>query len=104
MVVCRNFRRSVRPPGALALQSLKTRPNASDFDPLVVTQTLEEVAKCRKAGILINTFMLASDYSLVNFVQKVAQLCRGKAYFTTPYTLGQYLLMDFMSRKTKHIH
>ena len=53
---------------------------------------------------LINTFMLASDYSLIHFVQKVTELCRGKAYFTTPYTLGQYLLMDYMQKKTRHIH
>jgi Ca-activated chloride channel family protein len=91
-------------PSALTLEDGRIYKNAFGLDPLVVTQTLEEVAKCRKSGILINTFMLASDYSLVNFVQKVAQICRGKAYFTTPYTLGQYLLMDFMSRKTKHIH
>ena len=58
----------------------------------------------KRSGILINTFMLASDYSLVHFVQKVTELCRGKAYFTTPYTLGQYLLMDYMSKKTRHIH
>jgi Ca-activated chloride channel family protein len=91
-------------PSALTLEDGRIYKNAFGLDPLVVTQTLEEVAKCRKAGILINTFMLASDYSLVHFVQKVAEICRGKAYFTTPYTLGQYLLMDFMSRKTKHIH
>ncbi|HLW98648.1 MAG TPA: VWA domain-containing protein [Candidatus Acidoferrales bacterium] len=91
-------------PSALTLEDGRIYKNAFGLDPLVVTQTLEEVAKCRKAGILINTFMLASDYSLVHFVQKVAELCKGKAYFTTPYTLGQYLLMDFMSRKTKHIH
>jgi len=48
---------------------------------------------------MINTFMLASDYSLVHFVQKITEMCRGKAYFTTPYTLGQYLLMDYMSAK-----
>ena len=47
---------------------------------------------------------LASEYGLVQFVQKVTEMCRGKAYFTTPYTLGQYLLMDYMSRKTKTIH
>ena len=66
--------------------------------------TLEEVSKCKRAGVLINTFMLASDYGLVQFVQKVTEMCRGKAYFTTPYTLGHYLLMDYMSRKTKTIH
>jgi Ca-activated chloride channel family protein len=91
-------------PSALTLEDGRIYKNAFGLDPLVVTQTLEEVAKCRKSGILINTFMLASDYSLINFVQKVAQICRGKAYFTTPYTLGQYLLMDYMSKKTRHIH
>jgi Ca-activated chloride channel family protein len=91
-------------PSALTLEDGRIYKNAFGLDPLVVTQTLEEVAKCRKSGIIINTFMLASDYSLVHFVQKVAEICRGKAYFTTPYTLGQYLLMDYMSKKTRHIH
>ena len=91
-------------PSALTLEDGRIYKNAFGLDPLVVTQTLEEVAKCRKGGIMINTFMLASDYSLVHFVQKVAEICRGKAYFTTPYTLGQYLLMDYMSKKTRHIH
>ena len=48
--------------------------------------------------------MLASDFGLVQFVHKVTQMCRGKSYFTTPSALGQYLLMDSMSRKTKTIH
>lgn len=91
-------------PSALTLEDGRIYKNAFGLDPLVVTQTLEEVAKCRRAGILINTFMLASDYSLVHFVQKVTELCRGKAYFTTPYTLGQYLLMDYLQKKTKHVH
>ena len=91
-------------PSALTLEDGRIYKNAGGLDPLVVTKTLEEVAKCRKSGILINTFMLASDYSLVHFVQKVAEICKGKAYFTTPYTLGQYLMMDFMSKKTRHIH
>ena len=91
-------------PSALTLEDGRIYKNAFGLDPLVVSQTLEEVAKCKRAGILINTFMLASDYGLVQFVQKVTEMCRGKAYFTTPYTLGQYLLMDYMSRKTKTIH
>ena len=91
-------------PSALTLENGRIYKNAFGLDPLVVSQTLEEVSKCKRAGILINTFMLASDYGLVQFVQKVTEMCRGKAYFTTPYTLGQYLLMDYMSRKTKTIH
>src|SRR5260370_33006782 len=91
-------------PSALTLEDGRIYKNAFGLDPLVVSQTLEEVNKCKRAGIMINTFMLASDYSLVHFVQKITAMCRGKAYFTTPYTLGQYLLMDYMSRKTKQIH
>jgi Ca-activated chloride channel family protein len=91
-------------PSALTLEDGRIYKNAFGLDPLVVSQTLEEVSKCKRAGVMINTFMLASDYGLVQFVQKVTEMCRGKAYFTTPYTLGQYLLMDYMTRKTKTIH
>ena len=91
-------------PSALTLDDGRMYRNAFGLDPLVISRTLEEVNRCKKQGILINTFMLASDYGLVNFVQKVTEICRGKAYFTTPYTLGQYLLMDYMNRKTRTIH
>ena len=91
-------------PSALTLEDGRIYKNAFGLDPFVVGETLEEVNKCKRAGIMINTFMLASDYSLVNFVQKITQMCKGKAYFTTPYNLGQYLLMDYMSRKTRTIH
>ena len=91
-------------PSALTLEDGRIYKNAFGLDPLVVSETLQEVSKCKRAGILINTFMLASDYGLVQFVQKVTEMCRGKAYFTTPYTLGQYLLMDYMSRKTRTVH
>jgi Ca-activated chloride channel family protein len=91
-------------PSALTLEDGRIYKNAFGLDPMVVSETLQEVSKCKRSGILINTFMLASDYGLVQFVQKVTEMCRGKAYFTTPYTLGQYLLMDYMSRKTKTVH
>ena len=91
-------------PSCLTLEDGRLYKNAFGLDPLVISRTLEEVNRCKKQGILINTFMLASDYGLVNFVQKVTELCRGKAYFTTPFTLGQYLLMDYMNRKTRSIH
>jgi Ca-activated chloride channel family protein len=91
-------------PSCLTLEDGRIYKNAFGLDPLVISKTLEEVNRCRKQGILINTFMLASDFGLVNFVQKVTEICKGKAYFTTPYTLGQYLLMDYMNRKTRTIH
>jgi len=91
-------------PSALTLEDGRIYKNAFGLDPLVISETLHEVARCRRSGILINTFMLASDYGLVSFIQKVTEICKGKAYFTTPYTLGQYLLMDYMQKKVKHIH
>ena len=91
-------------PSALTLEDGRIYKNAFGLDPLVVSQTLEEVSRCKRSGVMINTFMLASDFGLIQFVQKVTEMCRGKAYFTTPHTLGQYLLMDYMSRKTKTIH
>jgi Ca-activated chloride channel homolog len=91
-------------PSCLTLEDGRLYKNAFGLDPLVISRTLEEVNRCKKQGILINTFMLASDYGLINFVQKVTEICRGKAYFTTPFNLGQYLLMDYMNRKTRTIH
>jgi uncharacterized protein with von Willebrand factor type A (vWA) domain len=91
-------------PSALTLPDGRIYKNAFGLDPLVISETLEEVARCKRSNIMINTFMLASDFSLVQFVQTVSAMCRGKAYFTTPQTLGNYLLMDFMSRRMKTIH
>ncbi len=91
-------------PSALTLEDGRIYRNAFGLDPLVISKTFEEVNRCKKAGIMINTFMLANDYHLIAFVQKVTEMCRGKAYFTTPYNLGQYLLMDYMNRKTRTIH
>jgi Ca-activated chloride channel family protein len=91
-------------PSALTRPDGQIYKNAFGLDPYIVTETFAEVNACQKAGILINTFMLARDPDLVAFVRRVAAICRGKAYFTTPYTLGQYVLMDYMNRKTKTIH
>src|SRR6202048_2345653 len=91
-------------PSALTLPDGRIYKNAFGLDPLVVSETLEEVARCKRSNIMINTFMLASDFQLVQFVQTVSAMCTGKAYFTTPQTLGNYLLMDFMSRRMKTVH
>src|ERR1700677_2700658 len=91
-------------PSALTLPDGRIYKNAFGLDPLVIAETLEEVSRCKRSNIMINTFMLASDFSLMQFVQKVSAMCRGKAYFTTPQTLGNYLLMDFISRRMKTIH
>jgi Ca-activated chloride channel homolog len=91
-------------PSALTRPDGQIYKNAFGLDPFIVAETFAEVNACNKAGIMINTFMLARDHDLVAFVRRVAAICRGKAYFTTPYTLGQYVLMDYMDRKTKTIH
>src|SRR5216683_104832 len=91
-------------PSALTLPDGRIYKNAFGLDPLVIEETLQEVARCKRSNIMINTFMLASDFSLMQFVQKVSAMCRGKAYFTTPENLCNYLLMDFMSRRMKTVH
>ncbi len=91
-------------PSALTLPDGRIYKNPYGLDPLVVSETLEEVARCKRSNIMINTFMLAQDYELVRFVHKVSEMCRGKAYFTSPQTLGEYLLMDYMQHKSKMIH
>jgi Ca-activated chloride channel family protein len=91
-------------PSALTLPDGRIYKNAYGLDPLVVSETLEEVARCKRSNVMINTFMLASDFGLVQFVHKVSEMCRGKAYFTTPDTLGEYLLMDYINHKSRTIH
>jgi Ca-activated chloride channel homolog len=91
-------------PSALTRPDGRIYRNAFGLDPFIVSETFAEVAACRKAGIMINTFMLARDHDLIAFVRKVAQICHGKAYFTTPRTLGRYVLMDYMDNKTRTIH
>src|SRR5439155_1383412 len=72
-------------PSALTQADGRIYKNAFGLDPFIVAETCAEVAACRKSGIMINTFMLARDYDLVSFVRRVADICKGKAYFTTPY-------------------
>jgi Ca-activated chloride channel homolog len=91
-------------PSALTLPDGRIYKNPYGLDPLVVSETLEEVARCKRSNIMINTFMLAQEYELVRFVHKVSAMCRGKAYFTSPQTLGEYLLMDYMQHKSRMIH
>jgi Ca-activated chloride channel family protein len=91
-------------PSAITLPDGQIYRNAFGLDPHIVSETFAEVTACRKAGIMINTFMLARDYELMAFVRRVAQICHGKAYFTTPMTLGRYVLMDYLDKKTRTVH
>jgi Ca-activated chloride channel family protein len=91
-------------PSALTLPDGRIYVNSMGLDPQILQATYREVAQCRRSGIMINTFMLARDRSLVEFVKKVSAICRGKAYFTNTMTLGQFILMDFMRRKTRRVN
>jgi len=91
-------------PSALTESDGRIYRNPFGLDPRIAALTLKEVANCRRQGILVNTFMLARDYELVAFVKKVTEICRGKAYFTTPYTLGQFVLMDYLNKKVEKVH
>jgi uncharacterized protein with von Willebrand factor type A (vWA) domain len=67
--------------------------------PETVEATLREVARCTRERIRINTFMLDATSYLRSFVEKLTQLNRGRAFFTTPETLGDYVLVDFIEQK-----
>ena len=90
-------------PSAVTMPDGLIYKNSGGMDQHILQQTFREVSACRRAGILINTFMLAQDPYLVQFVQKVSEIARGKAYFTSTQTLGQYIMMDFMRRKRRRI-
>ena len=82
-----------------SLQGRRLYKNPMGLDPFVMDTTLSEVQACRKAGIMINTFMLASDYYLVEFVKQMSAMTNGKAYFANPENLSQFVLIDFMKRR-----
>ena len=90
-------------PSAVTMPDGRIYKNSGGIDGLILERTFREVAACRKAGIPINTFMLARDPYLVQFVKQVSEIARGKAYFTSTMTLGQYIMMDFMKRKRRRI-
>lgn len=90
-------------PSALTMPDGQIYKNSMGLDHYVIAETLREVAACRKSNIMINTFMLARDRALMEFVKKVSQISRGKAYFTNTMSLGQFVLMDFLKKKTRRV-
>ena len=96
-------------PSAAKTKASDTTPkrrlykNSMGGDPFVMTETFKEVQACRKAGIMINTFMLASDYYLVEFVKQMSAMTNGKAYFANPGNLSQFVLIDFLRRRTRKV-
>lgn len=90
-------------PSALTMPDGRIYKNSMGLDAYVLQETLQEVAACRKSGIPVNTFMLAKDRALVEFVKMVSAITRGRAYFTNTMSLGQFILMDFLKRKTSRV-
>jgi uncharacterized protein with von Willebrand factor type A (vWA) domain len=90
--------RSVNPEAGRRLYQ-----NSMGNDPFVMGQTFKEVQACRRSGIMINTFMLASDPYLVDFVKKMSGMTNGKAYFANPDNLTEFVLMDFLKRRTSRV-
>src|ERR671919_509101 len=90
-------------PSALTMPNGQIYKNSMGVDATVIAQTLKGVANCRRSGIVINTFMLARDRALVEFVKRVSEISKGKAYFTNTMTLGPFILMDFLRRKTRKV-
>jgi uncharacterized protein with von Willebrand factor type A (vWA) domain len=68
-----------------------------------ITATLQEVKRCTSKGIAINTFMLAKSYYLERFVDQLTKINRGRAFYTTPEQLGQYLVVDYLAKKRRRI-
>jgi uncharacterized protein with von Willebrand factor type A (vWA) domain len=68
-----------------------------------ITATLQEVKRCTLKGIAINTFMLAKSYYLERFVDQMTKINRGRAFYTTPDQLGEYLVVDYLAKKRRRI-
>ncbi len=66
-------------------------------------ETLKEVKRCTRDGITINTFMLGQDYYMERFVNELTKINRGRAFFTSPENIGDYILVDYLTNRRKKI-
>jgi Ca-activated chloride channel homolog len=96
-------KRSPSSTGASTTPGRRLYKNSMGGDPFVMAETFKQVQACRKAGIMINTFMLATDYYLVEFVKQMTAMTSGKAYFATPGNLSQFVLIDFLRRRSSRV-
>ncbi len=78
--------------------------NPFGLDLKIVNRTLEEVEQCRRQRIVITTFMLATDPTLTDFVDKLTRINRGRAYFASPYDLGEFILTDYIRNRRRRVH
>lgn len=77
--------------------------NAFGLDRRIVNKTLEEAMRCQRKGIVITTFMIASDPYLKEFVEDLTRVNHGRAYFSSPDNVGDYLLVDFIRNRTRRV-
>ncbi len=66
-------------------------------------ETLKEVKKCTQEGIVINTFMLENNYQLVNFIDRLTRINRGRAFYSSSENLGEYVLVDYLNNRKKRV-
>ena len=77
--------------------------NPFGLDLKIVNRTLEEVDQCRRQGVVITTFMLATDPTLTEFVEKLTRINRGRAYFASPHDLGEFILADYIRNRRRRV-
>ena len=77
--------------------------NSFGLDPKIVNQTLDEAAECKRYGIVITTFMVTEDPYLVEFVEELSQINRGRAYYAAPGELGEYIFADYVRNRRRGV-
>jgi uncharacterized protein with von Willebrand factor type A (vWA) domain len=68
-----------------------------------MAETMREIVRCTHDGIVINTFMMAQEAGLTNFVKLMAKINRGRAFYTSPRHIGAYVLLDYVSNKRRAV-
>ena len=66
-------------------------------------ETLKEVQRCTREGIIINTFMLEQSQMLTQFIDQLSRINKGRAFFASPDRLGEYILVDYVRNKRRSI-
>lgn len=81
----------------------KVYKNPFGLDMKIVNKTLDEADLCRRQRVVVTTFMLATDPMLTDFVEKLTQVNRGRAYFASPYDLGEFVLADYIRNRRRRV-
>jgi len=91
-------------PSAITEDNGQIYKNPFGLDMRIVNKTLDEADFCRRQKIVVTTFMLATDPALTEFVEKLTQINRGRAYFASPYNLGEFILADYIKNRRRRVH